>query len=168
MKTKRIRSRPTDAAREDALASIRVLVNNLRQSARTIERRTGVTNAQVFLLQQLAGEPGLSVNDLAERAKTNQSTVSIIIARLVEAGLVRKERSVTDARTAVLVLTPEGRRLVRRAPSPPTALLLDAVASLSAPQARQLASGMRALIRALGLESQAPKLLFERDSGTRR
>ena len=167
MKRTSTKARPADAARQDALEAIRVLVNSLRQSARTIERRTGATNAQVFLLQQLAGEPGLSVNDLAERAKTNQSTVSVVVARLVDAGLVRKERSAADARTAVLQLTPDGRRLVRRAPAPPTALLLDAVGSLNARQARELASGMRALIRALELESQVPKLLFERTSRTR-
>ena len=106
------------------------------------------------------------MNDLAERAKTNQSTVSVVIARLVDAGLVRKERSSADARTAVLLLTPAGTRLVRRAPSSPTALLLNAVEALNAREARELASGMRALIRALGLESRVPRLLFERESRT--
>src|ERR1700674_3612218 len=75
MKRNAIQRRPGDPARQTALTAIRVLVGGLRQSARGIERRTGATNAQIFLLQQLAAEPRLSVNDLAERARTNQSTV---------------------------------------------------------------------------------------------
>jgi DNA-binding MarR family transcriptional regulator len=142
-----------------------LLVGGLGRSARAIEQRTGITNAQLFLLQQLAGSKTMSVNELAARARTQQSTVSVVIARLVRAGLVRKERSATDARTAALSLTPAGRRLVRRAPAPPTALLLDAIESMRGSEASQLASSLGALVRALGLESRKPELLFERDSG---
>ena len=159
---------PTDSARKSALESIRVLVGSLRQSARSVERRTGATNAQVFLLRQLTDEPGLGVSDLAERAQTSQSTASLVIKRLVAAGLVRKQRSAADARKVILMLTPAAHRLVRRAPAPPTALLLEAVQSLSAPQVRELASGLGALVRALGLETRNPPMLFEREARTSR
>ena len=165
----RVTARRTTAAvaRGHAIASIRTLVAGLSRSARAIEQRTGVTNAQLFILQQLAEGAVLSVNDLAARAKTKQSTVSIVVARLVRAGLVHKRRSAADGRRTALSLTPAGRRKLRGAPAPPTALLLDAIASLPARDARELASGARALVRALGLGAVEPEFLFERGSRRR-
>jgi DNA-binding MarR family transcriptional regulator len=152
-------------SRAGALASLRILVESLRQSARAIEERTGVTNAQLFLLQQLAETPGLSINELAARALTKQSTVSIVVSRLVDEGLVAKGRSTTDGRAAVVVLTPAGRRLLRRAPAPPTKLLIDAIQALPDRDVADLANGLAALLREMALETRQPALLFERPTG---
>src|ERR671935_128422 len=104
------------AERALALQCIRALVGTLSRSARAVERRTGVTNAQLFVLQQLAAGEGLSINELAARALTGQNTVSTVVARLVERGLVRRKRAEDDARRAVVSLPPAGRRLLERAP----------------------------------------------------
>ena len=91
----------TRSSRVRALDGLRVIVGALTHSARAVEQHTGVTNAQLFLLQQIAGSAGLSVNDLAARARTQQSTVSIVIGRLVRAGYVRKGRDTADGRRVV-------------------------------------------------------------------
>jgi DNA-binding MarR family transcriptional regulator len=147
-------------ARAQALDALRVIVGALSRSARAVETRTGITNAQVFLLQQLR-DGVLSVGELAELAHTHQSTVSIVVARLSRAGLVAKARATDDARRAVVSLTPAGRALLRRAPAPPAADLLLAVEQLPLGDARRLADGLHSLVRSLGLEGQPPTKLFE-------
>jgi DNA-binding MarR family transcriptional regulator len=147
--------------RAQALERLRTLIGALNQSARAVERSTGITNAQLFLLQQLAGADSLSVNDLAARARTQQSTVSIVVARLVRAGLAAKRRSPDDGRLAAVSLTPKGRALLRHAPAPPTSALLRAVEKLSDRDAHALAAGLRALIRTLQLSPPAVTMLFE-------
>lgn len=147
-------------ARAQALDALRVIVGALSRSARAVETRTGITNAQVFLLQQLR-DGALSVGELAELAHTHQSTVSIVIARLSRAGLVAKARAADDARRAVVSLTPAGRVLLQRAPAPPAADLLLAVERIPARDARRLADGLHALVRSLGLEDHPPTMLFE-------
>lgn len=154
---------PRTAAQSESLELIRVLIDGLSRSARTLERQTGITNAQLFLLQQLAERDGLSVNELAERAGTHQSTVSLVVSRLVRAKLVRKTRSSTDARRTVLTLTSAAVRLLRNAPVPPATTLLRAVQQLSNGQAQSLATSLRALVDALGLPDRAAPLLFEPD-----
>jgi DNA-binding MarR family transcriptional regulator len=144
-----------------SLDLVRALVDRLTSSARAVERHTGVTNAQLFLLQQLAAEGPLSVNDLAERARTQQSTVSIVVSRLTRGGLVRKARAASDARRVVLTLSPKGRRLLRHAPLPPTASLMAALRKLTARDARALALGLGALVKHLGPLPRTPSLLFE-------
>ena len=147
--------------RRRALDGLRVVVGALTHSARAVEQHTGVTNAQLFLLQQIAGSAGLSVNDLAARARTQQSTVSIVVGRLVRAGYVRKGRDAVDGRRVVLSLTADGRRLLRGAPAAPIAVLISALEKLTPRDARALADGVHALVRALGLAPQEGILLFE-------
>lgn len=147
--------------RDVALRALRTLVDSLSRSARSIESRTGSTNAQLFLLRQLAGAETLSVNELAERVRTNQSTVSSVVSRIVRAGLVHRARVPEDGRRVALSLTPKGRRLLRRASTPPAEALLEALESLTDHEARALATGLAALLAALGLKPEQAPLLFE-------
>ena len=164
--TSRRRSSPVSrkapsALRAEALERVRSLIGALSQSARAVERSTGVTNAQLFLLQQLASAASLSVGDLAARARTQQSTVSIVIARLVRAGFAAKRRSADDRRQAVITLTAKGRRLVRHAPTPPTSALIRAIERLSDREARALSAGVFALLNTLDLAPTEVTMLFE-------
>ena len=153
---------PIAADRADALALTRTFVAGLNRSARTVERRTGTTNAQLFLLQELAAHDALSVNALAARARTTQGTVSVVLSRLVRTGLIRKSRSAVDGRVVIVSLTVAGRRVLRGAPRPPAAILIAAVDALSARETRALTAGLRALVRALRLETADAPMLFER------
>ena len=155
---------PDDQGSPDAsaaLSSIRTLIAALTRSARTIESHTGITNAQLFLLRQIATSDALSINELAERARTRQNTVSSVVGRLVEAGLVEKVRSEADARRAALSLPRAGKRVLARAPSSPTEVLMAGLDSLRPQDVRNLAAGLRALITALDLTADEPPMLFE-------
>src|SRR5579885_2556290 len=70
--------------------ALRRLVRELRDSARLAQGRTAITGAQLFVLRALAAEPGLSINELAERTMTHQSSVSVVVSRLVARGLVTR------------------------------------------------------------------------------
>jgi DNA-binding MarR family transcriptional regulator len=147
--------------RANALDGIRALVGALARSARSVERRTGVTTAQLFVLRQLAERDGLSLGEIAERTLTRQSTVSIVVARLAKRGLLRRERAAEDRRRLRLSLTAAGRRVLARAPEPTTGRLLSALDALTGQQLMALSSGLDALIAVLGLESRAAGMLFE-------
>ena len=149
------------AVRAQTLDRVRALVSALSHSARAVERSTGVTNAQLFLLQQLASADSLSVSDLAARARTQLSTVSIVIARLVRAGLAAKHRSERDRRQSVITITPKGRRLIHDAPTPPTSALLRAIERMSDGEARALSTGVSALLNTLDLAPAEVTMLFE-------
>src|SRR5437763_3050686 len=151
-----------------ALQAVRGLVAALSQSARLIEQRTGVSNAQIFLLQQIAAEPDLSVNELAERAMTHQSTASVVLSRLERRGLVRRAPSAADGRSVVLRLTPAGRRLLRRAPAPVTSQVVDAISRLTSAEVRMLRRGICALGREAGFTCEATPMLFQDDEASPR
>jgi DNA-binding MarR family transcriptional regulator len=56
------------------------------------------------------GSERSTVTELAERMQLAQSTVTELVSRAEEAGLLEREQSQTDARVAHLQLTVEGER----------------------------------------------------------
>ncbi|HEY7233398.1 MAG TPA: MarR family transcriptional regulator [Gemmatimonadaceae bacterium] len=144
-----------------ALQAVRGLVGALSRKARVIERRTGVTNAQLFLLQEIAAEANLSVNALAARAMTHQSTASVVLSRLERRGLVQRVPSPDDRRSVVLQLTAEGRRALRRAPPTATNEIVRAIGRLTSAEVRMLRDGICALGREAGFTCDDSPMLFQ-------
>lgn len=148
----------------EALQNVRALVEGLSKSAQGVETRTGVTNAQLFLLQQIRRGRHLTVNDLAALAMTTQSTVSIVLSRLERKGLVKRTRSPADRRSVVLQLTAAGKRVLRRAPRAATSEVMGALGRLTRAELRALSRGLGALGRELRLAVKPPSMLFEKDA----
>ena len=145
----------------EVVDSVRRLVAFLGQSARSVEDRTGVTNAQAFVLCELLTDGALTINDIAERTMTLQSTASLLVKRLEQSGLVARTRSAEDARRVEVSLTAAGRRLARRVPSPPLSRLLSALESLPPARIRDLNRGLHALLTTMGAPSGRSAPLFE-------
>src|ERR1051326_6050966 len=91
---------------ERAMNAVRSIVRAQRINTRAIELKMGISLAQLFVLQQLADRPSDSLNDLAERTATHQSSVSVVVRRLVERGLVSRTASSVDQRRLQMDLTP--------------------------------------------------------------
>src|SRR5437667_5497144 len=120
-----------------AIDAFRRIVQALRASSRDTERRVGLSAAQLFALQQVAAHPGASVNELAARTFTHQSSVSVVVARLVERRLVAKVTSRADGRRVGLAVTDAGRAVLRRSPEPIQEKLFAGIAALP-PTARHM------------------------------
>src|SRR5213083_186147 len=78
----------SDSAR--ILDAIRRLVRHLRLADRAAQTDLGISGAQLFVLTELGKTGSLSLNDLALRTRTDQSSVSVVVSRLVDAGLVTR------------------------------------------------------------------------------
>src|SRR5260221_14725566 len=100
----------SSAATRVVLDAIRRIVQALRESSRAAEKHAGLSGAQLFVLQALAESPGLSLNELAERTRTHQSSVSVVVTRLSRARLIERSTAPGDARRAELRLSALGRR----------------------------------------------------------
>ena len=99
--------------------ALRQLVNGLRVTAHSVERELGLTGAQLFVLGEIAAEPNLSIRRVSERTLTDPSSASVVVARLLEKGLVARREDPADRRKSVLSVTSKGQKLLARAPEPP-------------------------------------------------
>lgn len=78
---------------------------------RDLERDVGMPRTYVEILHHLAEADGCSLrmSDLAEAMRSQPSRITHAVARLEEAGHVRRELCAADRRGWFAVLTPEGR-----------------------------------------------------------
>ncbi len=156
-------SHPTSRETTAVLDDFRRIVRVLRESSRAAEGTLGVSGAQLFVLKALADAPMLSVNDLAERTRTHQSTVSVVVRKLVERGLIRRRTSESDARRVELALTTTGRSLLARAPLAAQDRLILALESLPVAERKSLAAALKHLVEAMALADEAPQMFFEEE-----
>jgi DNA-binding MarR family transcriptional regulator len=146
-----------------AMDAIRGIVRILREGSRAAEKQVGLSSAQLFVLHRLGDGP-MTISELAAATATHQSSVSVVVKRLVGAGLVTRGVSAIDRRRREVTVTASGRRLLRRAPGAAQDRLLDALAGLPAAQRRRLAAGLAALARAMGAGSAPAAMFFEERS----
>ena len=151
----------SDEAARQVLDSLRRIVQALRESSRRAEQELGVSGAQLFVLDTLALAPALSLNELAQRTRTHQSSVSTVVARLVKRGLIRRARAGDDARRLTLALSPDGRRLVARAPDVAQHRLLRAIDQLAPASRRVVAAALRALAQEVDGGRASPPMFFD-------
>ncbi len=145
---------------------IRRIVRALRLSSRAAEKALGVSGAQLFVLQQLAegaarSDAAPSIAQLADLTATDPSSVSVVVSRLVSRGLAARRASKSDARRAEVLITPAGRALLRRAPSPVQARMLESIATMDDDRRRHLVAGLEAIVSAMGVDDQAASMFFE-------
>ncbi|HEY3816059.1 MAG TPA: MarR family transcriptional regulator [Polyangiaceae bacterium] len=148
--------------------ALRRVVRDLRLSARDAERGAGISGAQLFVLQSLVDEPATSLNELAERTLTDQSSVSVVVKRLADRKLVARKASPVDARRIELSLTAAGKRLLARCPEPTQARLVRSLRRLSPAELTSLMTGLAGLLREMGIENAAAVMFFDEDGGAAR
>lgn len=150
----------TDEA-TSVMIALRRIVRFLRLADREVEAACDISAAQLFVLHTLIDEPASSVSELATRTLTDQSSVSTVVARLVERGLVSRTPSRTDRRRAQLRITAAGQRMVKRAPRVPQTLMIQAIRAMPAARRSELARSLDGLAAAIGANEVAPRMLFE-------
>jgi DNA-binding MarR family transcriptional regulator len=153
-----VRDRKAIAASVD---SIRRVLRALRVAARDTLATAGVSAAQLFVLSVLVDGSEASMSELAERTMTDRTSVTAVVDRLVQGGLVTKGTSDEDRRRASIRITPKGRTVLRGAPRPPTALLVAALERVEPVELRRLERGLRALTLAMGVDGEPAEMLFE-------
>jgi DNA-binding MarR family transcriptional regulator len=144
-----------------AMDSLRRLVHALHVATRGSERSVGLSTAQLFVLRQIALAPGQSMSEIGVRTRTTQSSVSEVVGRLVQRGLVTRRPAAADRRRAELRITPQGEAILARAPETIQERLVAGLGRLGASERRALAATLEAWIAASGLEEVQPVFFFE-------
>jgi DNA-binding MarR family transcriptional regulator len=97
-----------------AVAEFRAALRQFLRRSERVARQSGLTPQRHLLLLMIKGSPGgdeqSTVTQLSQRLQLAQSTVTELVRRAEEAGLIERKQSQRDARVAHLRLTAEGER----------------------------------------------------------
>lgn len=85
--------------------------------------KLGITYPQYLVLMILWEVGSLPVNDIAKKLILNTNTITPLLKRLEQQGIVERHRSRIDERKVIIELTPKGKRMKAKAALIPQALV---------------------------------------------
>ncbi len=150
-KAKRI---ATPAARDPAtdmavLKQFRVVVRAIRSHYERVEKRSGLSGAQLWAMARVCGRDGMTVGELALELGVHPSTASNMLERLAALRLVAKRRHGKDQRVVRLYASARGRAVLKSAPQPQIGVLQHALGKLPRATLQALHKQMGELIKVM-------------------
>jgi DNA-binding MarR family transcriptional regulator len=128
---------------DQIVESIIYLVTESRRLSRDQSAQYGVTPTQLSVLKLLHEIGDLRLGDLSRRISAQNSTVTGIVDRMEEAGLVVRSRGADDRRVWNIALTARGRQVAERADVRPWQTLRGALEALPRADKRKLIEILR-------------------------
>ena len=114
--------------------ALRPVLMKLNRELRRETAAFGVTGGQAALLDIIRRSPGIGVRELAARERIAPASMSVAVARLEKAGLVRRTADPLDRRRQALWVTEQGDRILRTVRTRRTAWLAARLKRLSPEQ----------------------------------
>lgn len=94
----------------DFMRLIWALVHALQSASKRMATKVGMTGPQRLVIRIVGQRPGLSAGELAEILHVHPSTLTGVLQRLGQRGLIRRTADPHDHRCSVLRLTAKGRK----------------------------------------------------------
>jgi DNA-binding MarR family transcriptional regulator len=144
----------SDTTAADLLDAIGLLRRTARRATRQVWRQEPLPPAQSELLRLTARLPGISVADAAQELHLAPNTVSTLVGKLTQAGLLCRSKGAADGRTALLTVTERASKRLAEYRDLRADIAGRALAGLTAADRRALAAAAPALRRlARGMET---------------
>ncbi|MDQ3233475.1 MAG: MarR family winged helix-turn-helix transcriptional regulator [Pseudobdellovibrionaceae bacterium] len=145
------------------LNSLRRLVSALHVASRQTEKQLGLSTAQLFALQKLEDGQKRSLNELASLTYTHQSSLSVVVRKLVTKGFMESCPAPEDSRRLMLGLTEQGRHVLAKASASAPDRLLAALADMKREDQQQLGDLLMQLLDRAAMSETRAELFFEYD-----
>ena len=100
------------------LIALRKVIRATDLHSKYLAKNTGLTTAQLLILQSIQNMGEVSLGEISKKISLSQATVTSILDRLVDKGLVYRERSTEDKRKVHAYLTEDAVALIKDAPAP--------------------------------------------------
>jgi DNA-binding MarR family transcriptional regulator len=116
---------------ERVLVSLRRIIRAVDMHSRKLIKEHDITSPQLILLGYINDNSEVTLGELAKFACLSNATVTGIVDRLEKRELVERTRRNDDRRKIFVILTPSGRVVLKKAPSPLQDQFLDEFSGLS-------------------------------------
>ena len=141
---------------QDRIREVIYLIRRLMQAGelytKELNKKYQVSAPQVNCLIALYENGPLPLSQIARHIMVKSSTVTGIVDRLEQKGLVRRVRNSPDRRMITIELTEAGDALAQHAPPPIQQKIVDGLKTLPASEAEKIVDGLNMLTRMLDVQ----------------
>jgi DNA-binding MarR family transcriptional regulator len=103
---------------DSALVAIRKIQRQIEIDTRKLAQSAGLTPSQLVVLHILAERGETAIGDIVKSTQLTNATITSLVDKMVERGLVSRRRCEQDRRRVWLTLLPPGRQALTNAPNP--------------------------------------------------
>lgn len=103
---------------EQVLVAIRRIIRATDLHSKQLSKQAGLTSSQLVMLKAIQAAQRVTAGQLASSISLSQATVTTLLDRLEQRGLVLRQRASDDRRKVYVVLTPAGEKTLAEAPRP--------------------------------------------------
>jgi len=123
--------------------------HGLQRKSKQMDASLGITGPQRLVLKIADQFPGLSAGELAHIVRLHPSTITGVLQRLVDKGLLARTHDKGDRRRVRLEVKHAARKFVRQSPGTIEAAVADVLSRASAPSVKKTRDVLAAVADAL-------------------
>ena len=101
----------------DMLIALRQIIRCTDLHSKKLVKKYGLTGPQLILLQVIANEGEIVLGNLAKKVSLSQATVTNIVERLEQRGILMRRKTDNDKRRVLVSATEKAHEILRQKPS---------------------------------------------------
>jgi len=130
---------------QELLIALRKVIRAIGLHSKKLNKTSGLTSPQLLIMQEIDKVAGVNSSQVAKSVNLSAATVTNILDRLENKGLISRVRDTQDKRKIGLYLTTTGQGLLANAPQPLQENFIKNFANLAPWEQSQLLSSMERL-----------------------
>lgn len=137
---------------EELLVALRRVIRAVDLRSKQLSKDVGLTGPQLMVMQNIEGNPGVMVREIAESINLSPATITNILDRLENRGLAQRIRSTKDKRKVSVHLTDLGNQALENAPRPLQEHFIDRFNDLKEWEQSQMVATMQRIATMMDAE----------------
>ncbi|ASP48946.1 MarR family winged helix-turn-helix transcriptional regulator [Cognaticolwellia beringensis] len=130
---------------QELLIALRKVIRAIDLHSKHLSKTSGLTSPQLLIMLEIDKEFGINSSQVAKKVNLSPATVTNIIDRLENKGLISRVRYTQDKRKVGLYLTDDGKAILAKAPQALQEHFIEKFSNLATWEQSQLLSSMERL-----------------------
>ena len=147
----------------EIMQSLRQVFKAIQDYSQEVSKKFGITGPQLWALKTISADGRLSLGELTKKMYLHPSTVTGVVDRLEQKGYVGRDRSQKDRRVVTVVLTPLGKKLVKKAPNPIQGKMIYGLRKLEARELMPIRAAIQKLVDIMAVQDVKATFFFDQE-----
>lgn len=149
---------PANPVISEIMQSLRRVFKAIQDYSQEVSQKYGITGPQLWALKTIDANGSLPLGDLSKKMYLHPSTITGVVDRLEKKGYVVRGRVQKDRRIVNVQLTPQGKKVVLRAPNPIQGKMIYGLGKLKKEELNSIYDAVERLVEIV--EAQNVKVTF--------
>lgn len=152
-----------EVAISEIMQSLRRIFKAIQDYSHEVSNKFGITGPQLWALKTISQNGKLSLGELTKKMYLHPSTITGVVDRLEKKGYVSRGRGQGDRRVTNVQLTPQGKKLVKRAPNPVQGKMIYGLRRLKKKKLNSIYDSVNKLVEIMEAQHVKVTFFFDQD-----